>query len=94
MTTSRITGTGTDYELPPKRTLDARVARADRPGEHLWLMTAAWKLDDPERSMREPQHLDAENLLIVAGPGCYKCEREYSRKLARQPCRGSVELLQ
>lgn len=89
-----VTGTGTDYQPPTRQVLDKRLHRADRPGQHLWLMTAAWALDDPERSIREAQYLDAENLLVIAGPGCYKCEREYSRKLARQPCRGSVEQLQ
>jgi hypothetical protein len=63
------------------------MSRADRPGEHLWTLMAVWAVSDPER----PQMmLDAENIIEIAGPGCFKCEREYSRKLAKRACTGSV----
>lgn len=79
----RALGTGIRVQLPMARVLDARRSRADRPGEHLWIVMATWSVSDPERP---EMHLDAENVLEIAGPGCVKCEREYSRKLARRPC--------
>jgi hypothetical protein len=88
----RVTGQGVGYAPPTSATLDKRLRAADQPGKHLWLVTAGWALADPERPYESTQQLDAENLVILAGPGCYKCEREYSRKLARLPCTGSLEL--
>lgn len=84
---SAVRGLGIKYLVPPRPKLDVRVANADRPGEHMWILTAAWAVSDPERP---EMVLDAENILEIAGPGCFKCELEYSRKLARRPCTGSM----
>ena len=86
--------TGVRVGVPPHRVLERRLKAADRPGEHLWVVTAAWACPDPERPYEETVLLDAETLIGLAGPGCFKCEREYSRKLAKMPCRGSVDDLQ
>jgi hypothetical protein len=86
-----VTGTGVKVETPPVAAMERRLADADQPGQHLWLFTIGYLCTDPERPTA---HLDAENVIIVAGPGCLKCEREYSRKLAKMPCRGSVDQLQ
>ena len=83
-----VQGLGVSYQLPPGSALGARMAAADKPGEHLWVVGALWAAADPERP--GPALLDAENLLEFAGPGCFKCEREYSRKLAKMPCTGSL----
>jgi hypothetical protein len=85
---SRVAGAGIGYESPPAATLEARLATADTPGEHLWVVTAAWLSADPEN----PRYiLDAENLLTVQGPGCFKCEQPYTRRIAAKPCYGSME---
>lgn len=58
-------------------------------------MTAAWQVTDPRAARDGELHLmDRENLLMIAGPGCYKCERPFSNRVAKQPCRGSVTELQ
>jgi hypothetical protein len=87
MTHGITQGTGVRYRSHDRDTADRRLRAHDRPGEHLWVMTAAWFVEDPER----PEYvLDMENLFEVAGVGCFKCEGVYSRKLAKRRCRGSV----
>lgn len=56
------------------------------PGEHLWLLFAAFRVRDPESTGQ--QHLDMENLVTIDGPGCYYCEAPYTRALAARPCGG------
>ena len=82
-----VTGGGVRYEAPAAELLDRRLMAADKPGRHMWVLTAAWLTADPESGQI---NMDAENLLSVQGPGCFKCEQPYSRRLARRPCRGSV----
>lgn len=72
--------------------LEERLQAADKPGEHMWCVTGVWVLPDPEAVYRKAAVLDGTNLAGLAGVGCFKCEREYSRKLARQRCTGSLEL--
>jgi hypothetical protein len=83
-----VRGAGSSYAMPSPSVLDARMTAAARPGEHLWVIAAVWQVADPERT--GPGLLDAENLLVITGPGCFKCEKQYSRKLARQRCAGST----
>jgi hypothetical protein len=90
------------YRAPQTSRMDAAMDAADAAGEHLWVMTAAWRVSDPAKAFaasvtREFDAdnallLDQENILALAGPGCYKCEREYSPQLAAIPCIGSVKL--
>lgn len=87
-------GAGVRYEPPPRTVRDRRTELADQPGRHLWVMTAAWKISDPaawSSSTAEPVTLDSENIVMFAGPGCLKCEQEYSAALAARPCTGSVD---
>jgi hypothetical protein len=84
--------TATQYLPPEREILDKRLTAADRPGEHLWIMTAAWLLADPA-SASDPSKIklmDRENLVTLAGPGCWKCEEEYSPRLAKRRCRGKL----
>jgi hypothetical protein len=91
----RVTvGTGAHYHADPRDEARARkVAAADQPGKHMWIMLAAWIVTDPQgwATGTRPQMLDYENLATLDGPGCYKCEQPWSRKLAAQPCRGSLD---
>jgi hypothetical protein len=57
------------------------------PGEHLWIVLTAFRVTPREG----PVHydLDPENLVTVAPPGCYVCERKWSPQLAARPCPGN-----
>jgi hypothetical protein len=84
-----------DQYLPPRtEVLERRLIEADRPGEHLWIMTAGWLIADPG-SASDPdviKLMDRENLVIMAGPGCFKCERPYSGQMAKRRCLGRLDL--
>lgn len=60
-----------DQYVPPSRAqLDARLRQADKPGEHLWVMTAGWTITDPASAYRgDVKLMDRNNLVVFAGPG-------------------------
>jgi hypothetical protein len=93
--TPRIGATGAYQYVPlDPAVLEARLLAADKPGEHLWIMTAAWLIADPA-SASDPavvKLMDRENLLQFAGPGCFKCERPYSGQMAKRRCLGRLDL--
>lgn len=81
------------YAPPSAEQLDKRMRAADIRGQHLWVMTAGWLIADPA-SAYDPgviKLMDRENLVIMAGPGCYKCEQPYSPRIARRTCHGKIE---
>src|SRR4051794_20584796 len=81
------------YEPLSHAVLARRLAALDKPGEHLWIVTAAWSLPDPA-SVRDPsvlKLLDQENLIAMPAPGCYNCERPYSAQMAKRRCLGTME---
>jgi hypothetical protein len=83
--------TGRVYAMPSKDVLDKRLLIANRPGEHLWALTAAWRVTDPA-SVSDPsvlKLLDSENMIIFGGPGCLKCDESYSPTLSRR-CDGDL----
>jgi hypothetical protein len=86
---------GPDQYLPPSHAeLERRLLAADKPGEHLWIMTAGWIIAEPA-SASDPDRIklmDRENLAVFAGPGCYKCERPYSGKMAKRRCLGTLDI--
>jgi hypothetical protein len=84
----------TKYQPPDMATMERRLKAADKPGDHLWVITAAWMVADPRAAREGVMLLDIENIVALAGIGCFKCEREFSNRLARQPCRGSVDDVQ
>lgn len=55
------------------------------PGEHLWTVTGMWTVKDPTA---EQVLLDIENLITLAGPGCFICEQGYAQAIAGGPCPG------
>ncbi len=59
-----------------------------RSGEHLWIMTGAWKVDPKTFTSGEQGILDHESLLIIAGPGCYYCEQKYTPWVFNRRCKG------
>lgn len=92
-----VTGLGTKVKVEGDQ-LDRLFsgARLDAipEGEHVWTLSAVWLVDptSPEFT-RTSTHLDTENMLMVAGPGCYRCEQYYTAELAAQPCKGSNDLM-
>lgn len=70
-------------------TLD-RVPEFDpRSGEHLWIMTACWKINPAKWTEgSEEVHLDTENMVALAGPGCFYCEKVYEPILKHRRCKG------
>lgn len=87
-----VVGAGVRYQPPTRDRLDARLAAADKPGEHMWIMTAAWLMQDPAHANDPgtPKFMDAENLVLFVGPGCFKCECRYSAKMAKRRCLGRL----
>jgi hypothetical protein len=76
------------YRPPPRAALDRRLTAADRPGEHLWVVSAAWLIADP--AVPGPKLLDSENVVRFDGSRCWKCEETYNPELAARPCTGSL----
>lgn len=76
--------------IPGRTVLEARLRASDQPGRHLWVMAAAWRVSDPQAysSGRGEIIMDAESLVCFTGPGCFKCEQPWSRKLQARPCNG------
>jgi len=72
---------------PDPETLARRLGEANRDGEHLWIIAAAWHAINPGNPHRL---LDAENLLSINGPGCWKCELPWSPEIDGTPCTGEV----
>lgn len=79
----------------------SRIHRQDLPdpgpGKHLWNTLVAFHVsDDMMRQLAAGDVpallLDHENILTVEGPGCYKCEEPFSKRLYYRKCTGSMEL--
>jgi hypothetical protein len=85
-----IRGLDSTYNPPDGGTLLARLAVADGPAEHLWCVTAVWRIPDPRTRDDTSMLLDVENMIGFGGTGCFKCEQAYSEQLAAQPCTGSI----
>lgn len=82
---------GSQYKAPDQAELMKRLRAADKPGEHLWAMVACWQMLDPAAHRDGEFMMDRENLIGLNGPGCFKCEKPYSAKMSKRPCRGSVD---
>jgi len=87
----------TQYTVGPTRyqalRANERLLEQARPGEHVWIAIATWRMD-PEKLLAAhnqtedvTMHWDAENL---AGfyTGCYVCEEQFSERLYHRKCTG------
>lgn len=84
----QIVGSGQSIKVDP---LDRIPDYDPRSGEHLWVVAGAWRVTPDQWTSSDPAVtpiLDQENLLSVAGPGCYYCEAYYSPRLAKRRCPG------
>lgn len=87
-----------DTIIVPVPTSKVRAGHQDPgDGEHLWTMIASYRIsDDTVRKLRDgqdpgPALMDHESLISLDGPGCYKCEQPFSKRLAYRRCTGSME---
>lgn len=55
-----------------------------RSGDHLWTIASMYRWNPGT----EHPHLNPENLLLIAGPGCYYCAEPYTPRLATRRCPG------
>lgn len=76
-------GTGIKADIGTSRS--RKPLPVPRPGEHMWVVVAAWRVTDPASPRFE---LDTENLLSVDGPGCFVCEEQYTPRIAYRRCKG------
>lgn len=79
---------GTAFYPISRQRPELLVQRA--PGEHVWTMTVAYKVDAKSMSRAHRGgvvYLDAENIAITAA-GCFVCEQTYGAELAMSPCPG------
>jgi hypothetical protein len=84
---------GHQYRPVSQEVLQRRMELHDKPGQHLWMMTAAWAVSDPQGAATGAageQVMDSENLLSFGGPVCFKCEELWTRKRQAQRCPGSI----
>jgi len=79
-------GSGIYYEMGPK--LDLIPPYDARSGDHFWIVPVVYRVNPVNFSPSESVHLDRENLVMVAGVGCYYCERVYEPRLLRRRCPG------
>lgn len=74
--------------------LDADMAQAERTGEHVWIVAAAYRIsaDDAARvASGRPldTQLGADNVISLE-PGCFRCEEPLSPRLLHRRCRGEA----
>lgn len=88
MTERRIVPTGQTIRVDP---VDRIPDYDPRTGNHLWIVTTAHQVDPAQwrsNDLTVTPMLDHENLLSVAGPGCFHCEQHYTPLLATRRCKG------
>lgn len=82
--------TGATYgPVDPERLNDRLtelIERALRVRDHLWIATAAWRVNDPGRV--DGHLLDQENLIVAPVIGCYVCEEPWTAREQLRRCRG------
>ncbi len=70
------------------------------PGQHLWSFVVAFRMsDEVARQLAHEQSpegvlLDHENILMSPGPGCFKCEEPFNKRLYFRKCTGTMEVQQ
>lgn len=88
MVERRIVSTGHTIQVDP---VDRIPDYDPRTGNHLWIVTSVYQVDPQQWRSDDPTvtpMLDHENLLSVAGPGCFYCEQVYTPLLATRRCKG------
>lgn len=57
--------------------------------QHFWAIFVGYAIDIRNIEEGKEGILDHENMVQVSPPGCYHCERPYSKFLASQKCMGN-----
>jgi hypothetical protein len=73
----------------------AELLTPERPGEHVWLALAQFRVSAETLRAREsdggaPFNLDRENLAGIV-IGCYVCEQPYSTRIGYRACPGEPD---
>ena len=80
----RVESTGVQYDANSS----AKGIVDPGEGKHLWALAVLYRIANP--GSKERQHMDMENLMVVHGPGCYKCDQTYSAEVDAKPCKGKI----
>lgn len=74
-------------QLAGMKRAEEKLRLAELAGDHLWTVIVQYLVEDPAA----PLNLDSENM---AGPpvlGCFRCEEEWSPRLATRRCKGTAK---
>lgn len=71
--------------IPGDKVSRMEILNPTRPGEHVWVAVAAFRVTEESIRSGEPQHLDRENLATI-DIGCFQCEQPYSERLSYRKC--------
>lgn len=82
----RVRSTGIKQHVPKQKLPGTEIEIT--PGEHLWVVAGAWKVNPATFRPDKELHLDMENFLELSNPGCFVCEQEWSFVVAGKPCPG------
>lgn len=83
-TRRRAVGAGIRQHVPTTKMPGTDVETT--PGEHLWVVAAAWRVNPA--TFRSDRAIHTENLVHISGAGCFVCEQEWSFVVASKPCPG------
>ena len=70
-------------------TIPSKDRIPDFDGNHYWVVIVTYNVN-PENfnNPEEVNILDRENLVMLVGPGCFHCEKDYTPELAKEKCDG------
>lgn len=79
-------GTGETYETPPM--VDKIPPYDPKLRQHYWVLLVAFGVDPRAWKPDSMPSLNSNNLAQIAPPGCYYCERAYTKQEGLRTCRG------
>jgi hypothetical protein len=82
----RVRSLGVKQQLPKTKLPGTDIEIT--PGEHLWVVAGAWRVNPATFNTNQEMILDMENFLLLSNPGCYVCEQEWNFVTASKPCPG------
>jgi len=81
--------TGDGQLIDPTTVVDKVPDFDPRTGDHLWTVITMYRVNpDQWQDATHTPMLDRENLLTITVPGCYYCEKPWTKLLATRRCKG------
>jgi hypothetical protein len=66
----------------------------ERSGDHFWVVATIYQMNTANLGdATATPILDQENLVSIAGPFCYHCEKPYDKKIGYRRCSGPPTVL-